>query len=147
MEKTKIKALVQYGLTGVFAVLALALMACDIAKLAGSVFDWVGSISYVEDASLTAALVMFIFVIALSSLLIITSVVGLVGVLINNAKLNMQFINKILAIALTVFALLGMILTIVALEGITIGAGAVCPFVFGALAAFCTFIFSNKKSA
>lgn len=147
MEKTKMKALVQYGLTGVFAVLALALMACDYAKYFGSVFEYVGNIAAASDAMMIASLVMFIVVIALSSLLIISSLIGVAGVLLGNDKLNVEKINKILSVALAIFALIGMILTIVALNEYSIGAGAVCPFVFGALATFCSFIFSFAKKA
>lgn len=138
MEKTKIKALVQYGLTGVFTVLALALMACD-----PDFFSAFGYMSWFDGETL-ACIVMFLIVLVLSSLLIVSSLVGVTGVLIDNKKLNMTLVNKILSIALTVFALVGMILAIVCSS---CGAGAVCPFVFAALATFSSFIFSHMKKA
>lgn len=136
MEKTKIKALVQYGLTGVFAILAFALMACN-----PNFFDLFGYMDWFDGEGL-ACVVMFLIVLVLSLLLIVSSIIGVTGVLIDNKKLNMTLVNKILSIALTVFALVGMILAIVC---DICGAGAVCPLVFSALATFSSFIFSYMK--
>lgn len=165
----KLMGILGNTLTMVFAVLALALMALPMMQVitttgslsnteAGpSVFEYLGRMGDVEGITL-GALVMFLLVAIFASLLIVSSIVGLVGAIIGNKKLNMTLVNKILALVLVAVALVGLILTIVnGVENsveigstaikVTAQAGAVLPLVFGLFATGCAFLTSSKKKA
>lgn len=170
-SNSKLMGILGNALTMVFAVLALALMALpmmqsttrtigDISQTSslGSVFENLGQIGEAEGLGL-GALVMFLLVAIFASLLIVSSIVGLVGAIIGNKKLNMTLVNKILALVLVAVALVGLILTIVygaenSLDYGDLGsikiiaqAGAVLPLVFGLFATGCAFLTPSKKKA
>lgn len=166
-SKGKLRGIIGNGLVMVFAVLALALMALPIMQSTGkttgitdslpSVFEYLGYISETDGIG-CGTLVMFILVAIFASLLILSSIVGLIGAAIGNKKLNTTVINRILAIVLTLVALIGMILTIawaaessgdIAGVGVTYTAqaGAVLPLVFGLFATGCAFLTPSKKKA
>ena len=159
------------AVTLIFADCALALMAlpmlAQISTIADktdrtsldSVFSYMGNVSDADGTS-KGALVMFILVAIVASLLIVSAIVGLVGVFMGNKKLNMSLVNKILALVLVVVALVAMILTIAAAaDGLfnfsssiipastktVADAGAVLPLVFGLFAVVGAFLTPSKK--
>lgn len=165
----KLMGIIGNTLTMIFAVLALALMALPMVQVTttaggisateagASVFEYLGHIGDFEGVAL-GALVMFILVAIVASLLIVSSIVGIIGALVGNKKLNMTLVNKILALVLVAVALVGMILTIIygaensgevgsLAVKITAQAGAVLPLVFGLFATGCAFLTPNKKKA
>lgn len=168
-SNSKLMGILGNTLTMVFAVLALALMALPMMQMtttagtlsnteAGpSVFEYLGHMGDVEGITL-GALVMFLLVAIFASLLIVSAIVGLVGAIIGNKKLNMTLVNRILAFVLVAVALVGLILTIVnGVENsveigstaikVTAQAGAVLPLVFGLFATGCAFLTPSKKKA
>ena len=164
----KLMGIIGNAVTMIFAVCALAFMAMPMMALittigdkstreaGSSVFASMGDISD-ADGTGKGALVMFILVAIVASLLIVSAIVGLVGVFMGNKKLNMSLVNKILALLLVVIALVGMILTIVycadnSLDASGYGsiklvadAGAVLPLVFGLFAVVGAFLTPSKK--
>lgn len=167
-NKGKLMGIIGNAVTMIFAVCALALMALPMLAqitpdvLSGgskrtsldSVFEQIGNISD-TDGTKQAALVMFIFVAIIASLLIVSAIVGLVGVFMGNKKLNMSLVNKILALVLVVVALVAMILTIVYASDISklssagietvADAGTVLPLVLGLFAVVGAFLTPSKK--
>lgn len=171
-SKGKIRGVLGNFAAMVFAVCSLAFMAMPmfaqittIGEGSGrssldSVFSCMGNVSDAND-TYKGALVMFIIVAIIASLLILSTIIGLVGACMGNKKLNTSFISRVLAFVLIVVALVGMILTIVtASNGFSFSgsiipastktvadAGAVLPLVFALLAIICTFIVPSKKKA
>lgn len=169
-NKGKLMGIIGNAVTMIFAVCALALMAlpmlAQISTIADktdrtsldSVFSYMGNVSDADGTS-KGALVMFILVAIVASLLIVSAIVGLVGVFMGNKKLNMSLVNKILALVLVVVALVAMILTIAAAaDGLNFSgsiipastktvadAGAVLPLVFGLFAVVGAFLTPSKK--
>lgn len=170
-NKGKLMGIIGNAVTMIFAVCALALMAlpmlAQISTIADkidrtsldSVFSYMGNVSDADGTS-KGALVMFILVAIVASLLIVSAIVGLVGVFMGNKKLNMSLVNKILALVLVVVALVAMILTIAAAaDGLfnfsssiipastktVADAGAVLPLVFGLFAVVGAFLTPSKK--
>lgn len=169
-NKGKVMGIIGNAVTMIFAVCALAFMALPMfAQIAtagdstkrtslDSVFSYMGNVSD-ADGTTKGALVMFIIVAIVASLLIVSAIVGLVGVFMGNKKLNMSLANKILALVLIVVALVGMILTIVAAsKGLNFSgsiipvstktvadAGTVLPLVFGLFAVVGAFLTPSKK--
>ena len=170
-NKGKLMGIIGNAVTMIFAVCALALMAlpmlAQISTIADktdrtsldSVFSYMGNVSDADGTS-KGALVMFILVAIVASLLIVSAIVGLVGVFMGNKKLNMSLVNKILALVLVVVALVAMILTIAAAaDGLfnysssiipaatktVADSGAVLPLVFGLFAVVGAFLTPSKK--
>lgn len=172
-NKGKLMGIIGNAVTMIFAVCALALMALPMLAqivpdvISGgskrisldSVFSYMGNVSDADGTS-KGALVMFILVAIVASLLIVSAIVGLVGVFMGNKKLNMSLVNKILALVLVVVALVAMILTIAAAaDGLfnfsssiipastktVADAGAVLPLVFGLFAVVGAFLTPSKK--
>lgn len=169
-NKGKLMGIIGNAVTMIFAVCALAFMAlpmlAQVSTIADrtdrtsldSVFSYMGNVSD-ADGTGKGALVMFIIVAIVASLLIVSAIVGLVGVFMGNKKLNMSLVNKILALVLVVVALVAMILTIAAAaDGLNFSgsiisastktvadAGAVLPLVFGLFAVVGAFLTPSKK--
>lgn len=167
-NKGKLMGIIGNAVTMIFAVCALALMALPMLALitpdvisggstrtsSDSVFSRMGNVSD-ADGTGKGALVMFILVAIVASLLIVSAIVGLVGVFMGNKKLNMSLVNKILALVLVVVALVAMILTIVYASDISklssagiktvADAGTVLPLVFGLFAVVGAFLTPSKK--
>lgn len=167
-NKGKLMGIIGNAVSMIFAVCALAFMALPmLAQIVpdvinggskrislDSVFSYMGNVSDADGTS-KGALVMFILVAIVASLLIVSAIVGLVGVFMGNKKLNMSLVNKILALVLVVVALVAMILTIVyasdisklSSAGIEIvaDAGTVLPLVFGLFAVVGAFLTPSKK--
>lgn len=167
-NKGKLMGIIGNAVTMIFAVCALALMALPMLALitpdvisggstrtsSDSVFSCMGNVSD-ADGTGKGALVMFILVAIVASLLIVSAIVGLVGVFMGNKKLNMSLVNKILALVLVVVALVAMILTIVYASDISklsgagietvADAGTVLPLVFGLFAVVGAFLTPSKK--
>lgn len=167
-NKGKLMGIIGNAVSMIFAVCALAFMALPmLAQIVpdvinggskrislDSVFSYMGNVSDADGTS-KGALVMFILVAIVASLLIVSAIVGLVGVFMGNKKLNMSLVNKILALVLVVVALVAMILTIVYASDISklssagietvADAGTVLPLVFGLFAVVGAFLTPSKK--
>lgn len=167
-NKGKLMGIIGNAVSMIFAVCALAFMALPMLAqivpdvISGgskrisldSVFSYMGNVSDADGTS-KGALVMFILVAIVASLLIVSAIVGLVGVFMGNKKLNMSLVNKILALVLVVVALVAMILTIVYASDISklssagietvADAGTVLPLVFGLFAVVGAFLTPSKK--
>lgn len=167
-NKGKLMGIIGNAVSMIFAVCALAFMALPMLAqivpdvISGgskrisldSVFSYMGNVSDADGTS-KGALVMFILVAIVASLLIVSAIVGLVGVSMGNKKLNMSLVNKILALVLVVVALVAMILTIVYASDISklssagietvADAGTVLPLVFGLFAVVGAFLTPSKK--
>ena len=166
----KLKGIIGNAIVLLFSVFALAFMALpysavtttlgnNVSRVEGSsVFEAMGQIADVTDANAKASLVFFLLVAIVACVLIITSIVGIVGAIIGNKKLNMTFINRIVTLVLVALALVAMILAVAYTSSIgggvgsasitsSVSAGSVLPLVFAILAVIGAFVAPTKKKA
>ncbi len=156
MKAGKLRGIIGNGLILLFSICTLGFMALPMLSVSstsqslGSVFDYMGEASSINNAKYQTAVAFFIIVAIIACVLMITSIIGLVAAIISNKKLNMTLVNRIVTGVMAVFSLIALIVT-VAFTGDTIGivvnAGAIMPLIFSLFTVAGAIIAPSKKKA